>query len=161
SLSVIVFPEAGIVILISGVASRQWWNLPIVYTPATLPPFSTLKPFWLFNWTTTGSAVSHRGPTGTGSPLTISLVICRVIFDVVATAPVFRFSLPVVLPTLMNRVVAVTGISPACLNEPVVSGMVRSAVRLPLAGFRTEAREPGPSGNEKFGPFRKVVPVIL
>ena len=52
----------------------------------------------------------------------------------------------------MNCVVAVTGISPSCLNDPVASGSVRSAVSLPVVTFTVEASVPGPSARVKFAP---------
>src|SRR5215470_4061631 len=98
-----------------------------------------LKPFWLFTVTTTGDEVWQLSPTGTLRPATDKLTILSVILEVVVTAPVFRFSFPVVGAALMNRVVAVTGITPNCRKDPVASGSVRVAFRLPVLGFRSAA----------------------
>src|SRR6267154_2661264 len=66
-----------------------------------------LKPGWLASETEAGVALSHAGPTGTGSPPTDRLVICRVMLDMVVTAPVFRSTVPVVGPSWMKATVAV------------------------------------------------------
>src|SRR5215469_1310033 len=120
-----------------------------------------LKPFWLLSLTTTGLEVSHWVPTGIGSPATVRLVICMVILDVVFTAPVFRFTVPVVGPSLIRLAVAVTGMMPNCLKEPVAGGSVRVALTFPVPAFTFAESVPGPSLSVAIGPARNVLPVIL
>src|SRR5260370_22239764 len=122
SLKVMVFPEPGMVALISTVASPQWLKLGIVYLPASFPPLRILNLGWLASATTTGAEVSHELPTVMPIPATVRLTLRIVILDVVLIAPVFRLTLPVVGPSLMSFVVAVTGMIPYCLNDPVASG---------------------------------------
>src|SRR5215813_12932783 len=61
----------------------------------------------------------------------------------------------------MNRVVAVTGITPNCRKDPVASGSVRVAFRLSVLGFRSAARVLGLSGSVKLGALINVLPVTL
>src|SRR5215472_845499 len=82
-------------------------------------------------------------------------------FDVVLTAPVLKLRVPVVGPSLMNCVVAVTGTSPSCLNDPVASGSASVAVILPVFASSAEASLPGPRASVKFGALMKVLPVTL
>src|SRR5689334_5826020 len=96
-----------------------------------------------------------------GIPATERLVIWKVRFDVVVTAPVVRLSVPVVGPLLMKCVVAVTGTIPNSLNVKVASGMVSVALMLPVAALRFAASLPGPSGSVAFGALRNVLPVTL
>ena len=67
---------------------------------------------WPDTDTTTGCVVWQELPTGMLIPATERLTIRSVIFDVVLTAPVLKLRVPVVGPSLMNCVVAVTGTSP-------------------------------------------------
>src|SRR5215470_10480183 len=71
-----------------------------------------LNPGLLVRVIDAGVALSQAGPTGTGMPATDRLVICKVIFDVVVTAPVFRSTVPFVGPFWRKAAVAVTGIRP-------------------------------------------------
>src|SRR5215471_10064227 len=87
-----------------------------------------LKPGWLDTVTDTGVDVWHALPTGRSIPATFRSTILIVIFDVVVTAPVLGFTVPVVGPLLMSLTVALTGTSPSSLNEPVASGSLRVAV---------------------------------
>ncbi len=84
-------------------------------------------------------------------PPTVRLTIRSVILDLVRTVPVSRFTLPVVGPSLMNCVVAVTGMMPSCWNDPVAAGSVRLAVSLPVLPFTVAASLPGPRLSVKFG----------
>ena len=67
-----------------------------------------LQPGWLDTCTVTGVMVSHEFLSW-GMPPTVRLTIRIVIFDVVATAPVEAFTVPIVGPSLMSWAVAVTG----------------------------------------------------
>ena len=103
-----------------------------------------LKPGWLASDTEAGLALLHAGPTGTGSPATVRLVICSVILDVVVTAPVFRSTLPVVGPFWMKAVVAVAGIRPSSVKFPVAGGSFRLAVSAPVVRSTVDFSVPGP-----------------
>src|SRR5215475_1698003 len=63
----------------------------------------------------------------------------------VVTAPVLRLTDPVAWPTWLNAVVAVTGMSPNCLNEAVAGGSVKVADSLPVLRFTDDFSVPGPS----------------
>src|SRR5690348_16473029 len=117
-----------------------------------------LKPGWLASETVAGVALSHAGPTGTGSPDSDRLVICRVMLEEVVTAPVFRSTFPVVGPFWMKATVAVTGIRPSSLNDPVAGGRLRLAVTLPLLRFTLDRSVPGPRGTVAFAALMKVLP---
>src|SRR5215469_188790 len=116
------------------------------------------KPGWLVRVIDAGVALSQAGPTGTGAPPTDRLVICRVIFDVVVTAPVFRSTFPVVGPFWMKATVAVTGIRPNSLNDPVAGGRLRLAVTLPLPRFTLARSVPGPRGTVALAALMNVLP---
>src|SRR5215472_4905785 len=117
-----------------------------------------LKPGWLASATEAGVALSQEGPTGTGRPPTDRLVICNVMLDMVVTAPVFRSTFPVVGPFWMNATVAVTGIRPNSLNDPLAGGRLRLAVTLPLLRFTLDRSAPGPSVTVALGALRNVLP---
>src|SRR5215468_10667631 len=117
-----------------------------------------LNPGWLASATEAGLALSHAGPTGTGSPDTDRLVICRVILDIVVTAPVFRSTVPVVGPFWMNATVAVTGIRPSSLNDPVAGGSLRLAVTAPVLRFTLDRSVPGPSVTVALAALMTVLP---
>src|SRR5215813_13102603 len=104
-----------------------------------------LKPFWLLTVTATGLAVWHELPTGTGRPATVSFVTWMLMEAFVVTAPVLRLTDPVALPTWLKAVVAVTGMSPNCLNEAVAGGSVKVADSLPVLRFTDDFSVPGPS----------------
>src|SRR5262249_4740106 len=114
--------------------------------PLTVPPLTMLKPGWLASATDAGAALSQEGPTGTGRPATDRLVICSVMLDMVVTAPVFRSTVPVVGPFWMKATVAVTGIRPSSVNDPVACGRFRLAVTVPVVRFTLDRSAPGPSG---------------
>src|SRR5690242_8173755 len=120
-----------------------------------------LNPGWLATRITAGVELSQAGPMGTGSPAMERLTICIVMCDVEVTAPVPRLTVPVVGPLLMKCVVAVTGISPNCLNDNVASGKVSVALTAPVLAFTAAASLPGPRGSVAFGALRKVLPVTL
>src|SRR5215472_16942411 len=103
-----------------------------------------LNPGWLASETEAGLALSHAGPTGTGSPATDRLVICRVMLDLVVTAPVFKSTFPVVGPFWMKATVAVTGTRPSSLNDPVAGGRFRLAVTAPVFRSTLDLSVPGP-----------------
>src|SRR5215831_19887444 len=115
-----------------------------------------LKPGWLASATEAGVALSHAEPTGTGSPATDRLVICSVMLDMVVTAPVFRSTVPVVGPFWMNATVAVTGIRPSSLNDPVAGGRFRLAVTTPVLRSTLARSVPGPSLMVALGALRNV-----
>src|SRR5215469_11555366 len=117
-----------------------------------------LNPGWLVRVIDAGVALSQAGPTGTGMPATDRLVICRVIFDVVVTAPVLRSTFPVVGPFWMNAAVAVTGIRPSSLNDPVAGGRFRLAVTAPVLRSTLARSVPGPSLMLALGALRNVLP---
>src|SRR5215471_10312849 len=117
-----------------------------------------LNPGWLASETEAGVALSHAGPTGTGNPATDRLVICRVMLDVVLTAPVFRLTFPVVAPFWMKATVAVTGIRPSSLNDPVAGGRFRLAVTAPVLRFTLDFRVPGPRLTVALAALRNVLP---
>src|SRR6266704_1348946 len=117
-----------------------------------------LKPGWLASATEAGVALSQDGPTGTGSPATVRLVICSVMLDIVVTAPVLRSTFPVVGPSWMNATVAVTGIRPSSLNDPVAGGRLRLAVTAPVLRFTLDRSAPGPSGTVALAALRNVLP---
>src|SRR5262252_1552025 len=117
-----------------------------------------LKPGWLASATEAGVALWHDGPTGTGRPPTDRLVICSVMLDMVVTAPVFRSTVPVVGPFWMNAAVAVTGIRPSSLNDPVAGGRFRLAVSDPVFRSTLAFSVPGPRGMEALGALRNVLP---
>src|SRR5260370_4685764 len=119
-----------------------------------------LKPGWLVSDSTTGLAVSHELPTGTGIPATDKFTMCSVILDVVLTLPVLKSTFPVVGPSLMNRVVAVTGIRPNCLNDPVAGGRDSVAVIFPVP-VPLPARTPGPSFSLAGAPATTALPPTL
>src|SRR5215469_15394233 len=96
---------------------------------------------------------------GTGTPAMERLTICIVMCEVEVTAPVLRLMVPVVGPLLMKCVVAVTGMSPNCLNDKVASGRVSVALNLPVLTFTFADNLPGPRGSVAFGALRKVLPV--
>src|SRR5215831_9283544 len=127
-----------------------------------LPPLRMLKAGgWPDTDTTTGCVVWQELPTGMLTPATERLTIRSVIFDVVLTAPVLKSSVPVVGPSLMNCVVAVTGMSPASLNDPVALGRVSLAVILPVFASSVEASLPVPRAIVKFAALMNVLPVTL
>src|SRR5215472_13930620 len=97
-----------------------------------------LKPGWLASATEAGVALSHAGPTATGSPATVRLVICSVMLEEVVTAPVLRLTFPVVGPFWMKATVAVTGMKPSSWNDPVAGGRFRLAVTAPVLRFTLE-----------------------
>src|SRR5436190_18144347 len=117
-----------------------------------------LNPGWLASETEAGVALWHAGPTGTGSPATDRLVICRVMLDVVVTAPVFRSTFPVVGPFWMNAPVAVTGIRPSSLNDPVAGGRLRLAVTAPVVRLTLDRSAPGPRGTLALAALMNVLP---
>src|SRR5690349_24583704 len=117
-----------------------------------------LKPGWLASATEAGVALSQAGPTGTGRPPTDRLVICSVMLDMVFTAPVFRSTIPVVGPFWMSATVAVTGIRPSSLNDPVAGGRLRLAVRAPVVRLTLDRSAPGPSGTVALAALRNVLP---
>src|SRR5580692_10897770 len=117
-----------------------------------------LKPGWLASETEAGVALSHAGPTGTGSPPTDRLVICRVMLDMVATAPVLRLTVPVVGPSWMKATVAVTGTTPSSLKDPVAGGRLRLAVTLPVVRFTLDRSVPGPRVTVALAALRNVLP---
>src|SRR5690348_12203009 len=117
-----------------------------------------LKPGWLASETVAGVALSHAGPTGTGSPDSDRLVICRVMLEEVVTAPVFRSTFPVVGPFWMKATVAVTGIRPSSVNDPVAGGRLRLAVTLPLLRFTLDRSAPGPRGTLALAALMNVLP---
>src|ERR1700730_12195519 len=117
-----------------------------------------LKPGWLASETEAGVALSHAGPTGTGSPDTDGLVICRVMLDMVVAAPVFRSTYPVVGPSWRNATVAVTGIRPSSWNDPVAGGRLRLAVTLPLPRFTLDRSAPGPRVTVAVAALMNVLP---
>src|SRR5262249_23112483 len=80
----------------------------------------------------------------TGSPATDRLVICRVILDIVVTAPVFRSMVPVVGPFWRKATVAVTGTRPSSVNDPVADGSFSLAVAVPVVRFTLDLSVPGP-----------------
>src|SRR5215471_11 len=120
-----------------------------------------LKPGWLVRVTDAGVALSQAGPTGTGRPAIDRAVICRVMLDMVVTAPVFRSTVPVVGPFWMNAAVAVTGIRPSSLNDPVAGGRFRLAVSDPVFRSTAAFSVPGPRGMEALGALRNVLPFTL
>src|SRR5690348_12512365 len=91
-----------------------------------------LKPGWLDSVTETGLEVWHAGPTGRSIPATFRSAILIVIIDVVVTAPVLMSRVPVDGPSLRRSTVAVTGMSPSSVNEPVAGGSVRVALIAPV-----------------------------
>src|SRR5690349_12852428 len=117
-----------------------------------------LNPGWLASETGAGVALSHAGPTGTGSPATDRLVICRVMLDVVVTAPVFKSTFPVVGPFWMKATVAVTGTRPSSLNDPVAGGRFRLAVTAPVLRFTLDLSVPGPRLTVALAALRNVLP---
>src|SRR5215470_20365841 len=117
-----------------------------------------LKPGWLASAMEAGVALSQDGPTGTGSPATDRLVICSVMLDVVVTAPVFKSTFPVVGPFWMKATVAVTGIRPSSLNDPVAGGRFRLAVTAPVLRFTLDFRVPGPRLTVALAALRNVLP---
>src|SRR5215469_13508941 len=116
------------------------------------------KPGWLVRVIDAGVALSQAGPTGTGTPPTDRLVICRVIFDVVVTAPVFRSTVPAVGPFWMKAAVAVTGIRPNSLNDPVAGGRFRLAVTAPVLRSTLALSAPGPRLTVALAALRNVLP---
>ena len=99
----------------------------------------------------------HEFPTSWGAPATVRLTIRIVIFDVVATAPVSGFTVPVVGLSLMSCAVAVTGTT-SSLNEPVASGSDSFAVTLSVVRSAVAVSLPGPSGSVALGLARWVLP---
>src|SRR5215471_21383552 len=117
-----------------------------------------LKPGWLVRVTDAGVALSQAGPTGTGRPAIDRAVICRVMLDMVVTAPVFRSTFPVVGPFWMNATVAVTGIRPSSLNAPVAGGRFRLAVTAPVFRSTLDLSVPGPRLTVALAALRNVLP---
>src|SRR5215831_17611413 len=117
-----------------------------------------LNPGWLARETEAGVALSHAEPTGTGSPATDRLVICRVMLDLVVIAPVFRLTVPVVGPFWMKATVAVTGIRPNSLNDPVAGGRFRLAVTAPVVRFTLDRSVPGPTATVALAALMTVLP---
>src|SRR6266702_3763707 len=103
-----------------------------------------LKPGWLASATEAGVALSQDGPTGTGSPATVRLVICSVMLDIVVTAPVVRSTLDrsapgpsgtVALAALRN-VLPFTGY----LTLRIVSADATAGVTATMTAVRNPAR---------------------
>src|SRR5579859_987026 len=117
-----------------------------------------LKPGWLASETVAGVALSQDGPTGTGSPATDRLVTCKVMVEVVVTAPVFRLTVPVVGPSWRNATVAVTGIRPSSVNDPVAGGRLRLAVTAPVFRSTLDRSVPGPSVTVALAALMNVLP---
>src|SRR5262252_8208588 len=117
-----------------------------------------LNPGWLATLMVAGVALSQAGPTGTGTPDTDRLVICRVIRAVVVTAPVLRLTFPVASPSWMKAVVAVTGTRPSSLNDPVAGGRIRDAFSAPVVASTVDFRTPGPSATVAFWDLINVLP---
>src|ERR1700690_1898629 len=118
-----------------------------------------LKPGWLSTWIVAGVALSDLLPTGTGMPAMDTEISLRTMLDVLLMAPVVGSIVPVVLPLLMNSVVAVTGTIPSSLNDPVAFGSDSVAVNVPAARLTFEASVPGPRARLKFAALMRVLPV--
>src|SRR6516162_486038 len=119
-----------------------------------------LNPGWLLSVIEAGLALSQDGPTGTGRPPTLRLVICMVMLDMVVTAPVLRSMVPVVGPSWMKDAVAVTGIRPNSLNDPVAGGRFRLAVTAPVFRSTVDISLPGPRVMDALAALRNVLPLI-
>lgn len=72
--------------------------------------------------------VSQALPTGMLIPPTFRLVSCRIAVAVVVVVLALKLNVPVACPTWISLVVAVTGMKPSSLNDPVAGGRVRVAV---------------------------------
>ena len=61
-------------------------------------------------------------------------------------------------PFWMKATVAVTGIRPSSLNDPVAGGRLRLAVTLPLLRFTLDRSVPGPRVTVALAALRNVLP---
>src|SRR5580704_18698632 len=94
----------------------------MVWVPATVPPFSTLKPGCDETVIVAGADVWQLLPMSTGTPAILRLVSCMVTCVVTLTVFLLRLTVPVAFPSWTNAVVAVTGMNPSSLNDPVAGG---------------------------------------
>src|SRR5215472_6892191 len=78
--------------------------------------------------------------------------------DLVVTAPVFKSTFPVVGPFWMKATVAVTGIRPSSLNDPVAGGRFRLAVTAPVFRSTLDLSVPGPRLTVALAALRNVLP---
>src|SRR5580693_1929584 len=103
--------------------------------------------------------VSQDGPTKIGTPATFRLVSLIVSAAVVVTALVVKLSVPVAVPSWIISVVAVTGISPSSLNDPVAGGSVSVPVSLDVLRSAVVLSVPGPMSIVEPIALMKVLPV--
>src|SRR3984885_3697835 len=102
---------------------------------------------------------SQDGPTRIGTPATFRLVSLIVSVAVVVTALVVKFTVPVAVPSWIISVVAVTGISPSSLNDPVAGGSVSVPVSVDVVRSAVVLSVPGPRSIAPPIALMKVLPV--
>src|ERR1700685_4828008 len=103
--------------------------------------------------------VSQDGPTRIGTPATFRLVSLIVSVAVVVTALVVKLTVPVAVPSWIISVVAVTGISPSSLNDPVAGGSVSVPVSVDVVRSAVVLSVPGPRSIVEPIALMKVLPV--
>src|ERR1700683_5596692 len=103
--------------------------------------------------------VSQDGPTRIGTPATFRLVSLIVSVAVVVTALVVKLTVPVAVPSWIISVVAVTGISPSSLNDPVAGGSESVPVSVEVVRSAVVLSDPGPRAIDELTALMNVLPL--